>query len=88
MLDIVDLKSRVKNKEIEFYIQNGFIYCKNIQTEESVIVGEYQEIIITKDKLIMTQGAKVMFSILDEPTISPLHIKKPKKRVRKNTKKS
>lgn len=36
MIDIVDIKSKVKNKELEFYLSNGCIYCKNVKTEETV----------------------------------------------------
>lgn len=39
MLDVVDIKSKVKNKEIEFYLLKDNIYCKDNNTLESVNVG-------------------------------------------------
>ena len=43
MIDVVDIKAKVKNKEIEFYLFNDNIYCKNNNTEEIIIVGNIDE---------------------------------------------
>ena len=37
IIDIVDIKNA---KYLKFYVEDGFIYCENIITEEKVIVGE------------------------------------------------
>lgn len=39
-IDIVDIKSAVKAEQIEFYIADGDIYCRDRQTDERVIVGK------------------------------------------------
>lgn len=39
MIDIVDIKSAVREKELHFFIQDGLIYAKN-NMGECVIVGE------------------------------------------------
>ena len=57
MIDIVDIKSKVKNKELKFYLLDGNIYCKNTKTGESVIVGSYKEIEVNnKGMLIREKG--------------------------------
>ena len=48
-MDIVDLKIKVRNKEIKFFLNDGYIYCQNIQTEEVAIVGNYYCIDVTQD---------------------------------------
>ncbi len=40
MIDIVDIKNA---KYLNFYIENGYIYCENTRTNERVIVGELGE---------------------------------------------
>lgn len=37
MIDIVELK---KSKYLRFYVEDNYIYCENIETDERVIVGE------------------------------------------------
>lgn len=37
MIDIIELK---KAKYLRFYVENNYIYCENIETDEKVIVGE------------------------------------------------
>ena len=39
-IDIVDIKSAVKNKEIQFIIQNDGVYCTDIQSKEIVKVAD------------------------------------------------
>ena len=39
MIDIVDIKTTVRKKELYFFIQDGLIYAKN-DIGECVIVGE------------------------------------------------
>lgn len=58
MIDIVNIKSRVKNKELQFYLLDGYIYCKNIKTEESVIVGSYKETVIDSHGIIIREKGK------------------------------
>ena len=41
-MDIIDIKIGVKEKELEFFIQDGFIYVKN-DIGECVAVGGYKE---------------------------------------------
>lgn len=42
MIDIVDIKSAVKNNEIEFFIKDNDIYCKDKQSKEIVKVSVEQ----------------------------------------------
>lgn len=37
IIDIVDIKNA---EYLKFYMEDGFIYCENIVTEEKVIVGD------------------------------------------------
>ena len=37
MIDIVEIKN---SKYLRFYVEDNYIYCKNIKTDEKVIVGE------------------------------------------------
>lgn len=37
IIDIVDIKNA---KYLKFYVEDGFIYCENIVTEEKAIVGD------------------------------------------------
>lgn len=53
--DIVDIKLKVKNKELEFYLLDGNIYCKNNKTQEIIIVGSYQEIVINSQEMIIRE---------------------------------
>lgn len=57
MIDIVDIKSKVKSKELEFYLLDGNIYCKN-KIGESVLVGSYQEIVINNNGIIIREKGK------------------------------
>lgn len=41
IIDIVDIRNA---KYLKFYVENDFIYCENIATQERVIVGEINEI--------------------------------------------
>ena len=58
MIDIVDIKSKVKNKELKFYLLDGNIYCKNIKTGESVIVGSYKEIEVNNKGMIIREKGR------------------------------
>ena len=37
MIDIIELKQA---KYLRFYVEDNYIYCENIETDEKVIVGE------------------------------------------------
>jgi len=37
MIDILKIKN---SKYLKFYVENGYIYCENIKTDERVIVGK------------------------------------------------
>lgn len=37
MIDIIDLKT---SNYLKFYVEDGYIYCENVYTEERVIVGK------------------------------------------------
>lgn len=37
MIDIVEIK---KAKYLRFFLEDNYIYCENIETDEKVIVGE------------------------------------------------
>lgn len=50
MIDIVDIKTAVRKKELHFFIQNGFIYVRN-DIGECVIVGE-----LKMDKATVKEG--------------------------------
>lgn len=39
-IDVVDIKKAVKEKKLYFYIENGFILCKDLVSQECVKVGE------------------------------------------------
>lgn len=39
-IDVVNIRTQVKEDKLKFYIQNKFIYCENTMTKERVIVGE------------------------------------------------
>lgn len=84
MLDIVDLKKKTKNKELEFFIYNGFIYCKDVKSEETVIVGEYKDVIIENSKIIFRIGANETWHIMEQS----YKLKKGVKKAQKNIKKS
>lgn len=57
-IDIVDIKNKVKNNELEFYIKDGIIYCKDKNTEEIVSVGKYTEIKINNNGIIIVENGK------------------------------
>lgn len=40
VIDIVNIRTQVKENKLKFYIQNKYIYCENAMTKERVIVGE------------------------------------------------
>lgn len=40
MFDIVLLKELIKSGKIKFYVKDNYIYCENIKTGESIIVGK------------------------------------------------
>lgn len=40
MIDIFELR---KAKYLWFYVENGYIYCENLETDEKVIVGEIND---------------------------------------------
>lgn len=39
-IDVVNIRTQVKDNKLKFYIQNKFIYCENTMTKERVIVVE------------------------------------------------
>ena len=41
IIDIVDIRNA---KYLKFHVENDFIYCENIVTQEKVIVGKLNEI--------------------------------------------
>lgn len=41
MIDIVDVKGAVKNGEVKAYVKEGIIYLAYCNTEETVMIGEY-----------------------------------------------
>lgn len=53
MIDIVDLKNNVTKENIKFYLREGFIYCENLKTSETVIVGDYSSFILKVDGIVM-----------------------------------
>lgn len=57
-IDIVNLKKRVKNKELQFYLLDGYIYCKDCRTKESVIVGDYEETVINSNGIFIRKKGK------------------------------
>jgi len=42
-VDLVDIKTDVKEGKIVFYVQSGLIYCRDTQNNELVIVGDVDE---------------------------------------------
>ena len=40
MFDIITLKELIKKGILKFYIKDDYIYCENIKTSESIIVGK------------------------------------------------
>jgi hypothetical protein len=40
MLKIIDVEDIKNAKYLKFYVEDGFIYCVDIVTDEKVIVGE------------------------------------------------
>lgn len=66
MLDVVDIKSKVKNKEIEFYLLNDNIYCLNNNTLESVSVGSiYNQKNLDNYFIINLDKEKIDYILLD-----------------------
>lgn len=60
-MDVVDLKTKVKNKEINFFLNDGYIYCKNNKTEEIAIVGNYYCVEVSaKEIKIIDENHNVM----------------------------
>ena len=37
--DVVNILTKVKEGILNFYIENEYIYCENVKTEERVVVG-------------------------------------------------
>lgn len=61
-MDVVDLKAKVKNKEINFFLNDGYIYCKNNKTEEIAIVGNYYCIDVQANGIkIINENHDVMY---------------------------
>lgn len=48
MIDIVEIKNA---DYLKFYIEDSFVYCENIKTEEKVIVAKFEDYIIFKKYL-------------------------------------
>ncbi len=63
-LDIIDIKSKVKNKELKFYLLNGNIYCKNLKSDENIIVGSYPKIELDIRRMIIRENgiSRILFS--------------------------
>lgn len=57
-IDIVDIKTKVKKEELEFYLDNGLIYCKDKKTDEVVSVGEYLALKIKNDGIYIIENGK------------------------------
>lgn len=57
-IDIVDIKLKVKNNELKFFILDGYIYCKDNKSEECVIVGSYEELIFNSNGITIRDGGK------------------------------
>ena len=37
--DVVNILTKVREGILNFYIENEYIYCENVKTEERVVVG-------------------------------------------------
>lgn len=59
-IDVVSIRTQVKEKKLKFYIQNKYIYCENTMTKERVIVGEYE----TKINIDINTNPTKMFEAL------------------------
>lgn len=57
-IDIVDIKTKVKKEELEFFLDNGLIYCKDKKTDEVVSVGEYLALKIKNDGIYIIENGK------------------------------
>lgn len=57
-IDIVDIKTKVKKEELEFYLDNGLIYCKDKKTDEVVSVSEYLALKIKNDGIYIIENGK------------------------------
>ena len=71
-MDVVELKIKVKNKEINFFLNDGCIYCKNNKTEEIAIVGNYYCIDVSaKGIKIIDENHNVMYlnKISEKPNL-------------------
>lgn len=71
-MDVVELKTKVKNKEINFFLNDGYIYCKNNKTEEIAIVGNYYCIDVSaKGIKIIDENHNVMYlnKISEKPNL-------------------
>ncbi len=62
MIDIVDIKQKVKDKEFIFYIKDGCIYLNDVKHDETVIVGKYDKNITT----MYADGKKIIRIISNE----------------------
>lgn len=59
-IDVVSIRTQVKENKLKFYIQNKYIYCENTMTKERVIVGEYE----TKINIDINTNPTKMFEAL------------------------
>ena len=59
MIDIVDIRSSVKNGDIRFVVDNGKIFCEGVKSGERVCVN---------DNLVMPKGKEVWVEIEDAKT--------------------
>lgn len=59
-IDVVSIRTQVKENKLKFYIQNKYIYCENTMTKERVIVGEYE----TKINIDINTNPTKMFETL------------------------
>lgn len=57
-IDIVDIKNKVNDNELNFKLKDGYIYCEDKRTQESVIVGNYAEINLKPEGIIITIDGK------------------------------
>ena len=43
MIDVLKIRAEVKKGSLEFYVQDGAIYCRDAESQEVVIVGKEKD---------------------------------------------
>lgn len=69
-IDIVKLKEYVKEKRLNFFIKDGYIYCDDIDRGERIIVGNYACIELNASVLkIVDENGLTKYEFNDEQRI-------------------